>query len=133
MAEVAPKESIMSLITDTFKQRKVVRDSKLAVEFVVEESLICLKCSRESMGRNYEDTAQNQRDFCVEHDYNTDKQAERTSSLEGQNVEKEEEKPNLKRRNTSVEESLAIVQGEGLLKKMKISDEPQASNEMDTG
>ena len=71
------------------------------------------------MGRNYEDTTQSQRDFylCVEHDYNADKQAQRTSSLEGQNVEKEEEKPNLRRRNTSVEESLAIVEGEGLLKK----------------
>ena len=87
----------------------------------MEESFSCLKYSGND--GTVEVTIQGETDWCLELVDNVEKQVERVTSVGRQNGEKNEEKPNLKRRNNSLEES--IVEGEGSLKKMKISAEPR--------
>lgn len=121
MAEVAPRESIMSLVTETSEQRRVLKSASIAVEPVVEDSVSCFNCTGNV--ETVEDTTQDKRNtlWCPQLVNSADKQAQK--SVGRQSDESNEEKPNLKRRNNSLEESL--VEGEGSLKKMKITTELQ--------
>lgn len=121
MAEVAPRESIMSLVTETSEQRRVLKSASIAVEPVVEDSVSCFNCTGNV--ETVEDTTQGKRNtlWCPQLVNSADKQAQK--SVGRQSDESNEEKPNLKRRNNSLEESL--VEGEGSLKKMKITAELQ--------
>lgn len=121
MAEVAPRESIMSLVTETSEQRRVLKSASIAVEPVVEDSVSCFNCTGNV--ETVEDTTQGKRNtlWCPQLVNSADKQAPK--SVGRQSDESNEEKPNLKRRNNSLEESL--VEGEGSLKKMKITAELQ--------
>lgn len=121
MAEVAPRESIMSLVTETSEQRRVLKSASIAVEPVVEDSVSCFNCTGNV--ETVEDTTQDKRNtlWCPQLVNSADKQAQK--SVGRQSDESNEEKPNLKRRNNSLEESL--VEGEGSLKKMKITAELQ--------
>lgn len=121
MAEVAPRESIMSLVTETSEQRRVLKSASIAVEPVVEDSVCCFNCTGNV--ETVEDTTQGKRNtlWCPQLVNSADKQAQK--SVGRQSDESNEEKPNLKRRNNSLEESL--VEGEGSLKKMKITAELQ--------
>jgi len=111
MAEVAPRESIMSLVTEKSEKRRVLRSARISVEPVMED----FSC-RGNVG-TVEGTTQGKRNtiWCSQHVNNADRHAGRQSE------ETNEEKPNLKRRNNSLEESL--IEGEGSLKKMKITAE----------
>lgn len=121
MAEVAPRESIMSLVTETSEQRRVLKSASIAVEPVVEDSVSCFNCTGNV--ETVEDTTQGKRNtlWGPQLVNSADKQAQK--SVGRQSDESNEEKPNLKRRNNSLEESL--VEGEGSLKKMKITAELQ--------
>lgn len=121
MAELAPRESIMSLVTETSEQRRVLKSASIAVEPVVEDSVSCFNCTGNV--ETVEDTTQDKRNtlWCPQLVNSADKQAQK--SVGRQSDESNEEKPNLKRRNNSLEESL--VEGEGSLKKMKITAELQ--------
>ena len=114
MADVAPRESIMSLVTEKSEQRRVLRSAHIYVEPVMEDSVSCFSCSGNV---TVEATTQDKRNtlWCSQLVNNAEKHAGRQSD---ENIK---EKPNLKRRNNSLEESL--IEGEGLLKKMKITAE----------
>ena len=121
MAEVAPRESIMSLVTETSEQRRVLKRTNIAVEPVIEDSVSCFNCSGNV--EIVEDPTEGKSNtlWCSQPVNNAEKQAQKRMGR--QSDESNEEKPNLKRRNNSLEESL--VEGEGSLKKMKISAELQ--------
>lgn len=124
MAEVAPRESIMSLVTEKFEPRRVLKGINITVEPVIEDYSSCFNCSGD--GEAVEETTEsaNATIWCLEPVNSVEKQAERVASMEVQNGEKNEEKPHLKRQNNSLEWNL--VEGERSLKKMKISNaEPQ--------
>lgn len=111
MADVAPRESIMSLVTGKSEQRRVLRRASISVQPVMGD----YSCSG-NVG-TVESTTQGKRNtvWSSQLGNNAEKHAGRQSD------ESNEEKPNLKRRNNSVEESL--IEGEGSLKKMKITAE----------
>lgn len=123
MAEVAPRESIMSLVTEKSEQRRILKGTNITVESVVEDSVSCFNCN--GNGETVKETAQSKENnvWCLEPVDNVDNQAERVASMERQNGEKNEEKPNLKRVNNSLEKRL--VEGERSLKRLKISAEPE--------
>ena len=113
MAEVAPRESIMSLVIVKSEQRRILKGASSAVEPLIED-----------YGGNEEtdeETSQYKRDtvWCFEPANHVKQQAERDASMESQNAEKNEEKPNLKRANNLLE--MSLTEGERSLKKMKIS------------
>ena len=119
MAEVAPRESIMSLITEKSEQRRVLKRASIAVEPVTEDSESCFDCS--GYVETVEDTKQWKKNtlWCSQLVNNAEKHARK--SVGRQSDDTNEEKPNLKRTNTLLEESL--IEGEGSLKKMKITAE----------
>lgn len=128
----------MSLTTQRSKrQRRPTIDSQFTTKSVMEESLICLMCSTEQLEIKDEDTTHGKAEIynlCTEHGYDRHKQEKEYFCFlcyEKQSCEKEEEKTNLKRRNTSVEGSFHEV--EGSLKKIKICCDTQAPNKTGTG
>ena len=129
MADVSPKESIMSLITTTPDKRQIRKDTKQELDTLEEEeSLSCLKWPENA--ESVEDAGCLR---CLESVSSMDKKSEmeitnvdcQTERLSGQS----EEKPNLKRRQNSLDKRIA--DGEGSFKKMKISGEPQDEQAMD--
>lgn len=120
MAEVAPRESIMSLVTKKSEQKRVLKRASVAVEPVMEDSVSCFDCS--GYVETVEDTKQCKKNtlWCAQLLNSTEKRARK--SVGRQRDERNEEKPNLKRRSNLLEESL--IEGERSLKKMKITAEP---------
>lgn len=113
MADVAPRESIMSLVTEKSEQRRVLRSARISIEPLMEDSESCFSCSGNMW--TVEDTTEDKRNarWCSQLVKNAEKHVGRQSDKSN------EEKLNLKRRTNSLEESL--IEGEGSLKKMKIT------------
>ena len=129
MADVSPKESIMSLIATTPEKRQIRKDTKQELDTLEEEeSLSCLKWPENA--ETVEDTGYLR---CLESASSTGKRSDmeitngdsETERLYGQS----EEKPNLKRRQNSLDKRIA--DGEGSFKKLKISGESQDAQTMD--
>ena len=113
MAEVAPRESIMSLVTEKSEQRRVLRSARISVEPVMEDSESCFSDSGSVW--TVEDTTRGKKNafWCSQLVKNAEKHVGRQSD------QSNEQKPNLKRQTSSLEESL--IEGEGSLKKMRIT------------
>ena len=107
----------MSLTTTTPEKRKNRKDRKIEIELLEEESLRCYKWPE-----NVETVEETEYHWSLETVTNTDIQVEMEKDTEDLETERQygenEEKPNLKRRKISLDES--IVDGEGSLKKLKI-------------
>lgn len=117
MADVSPRESIMSLTTTSPEKRKRAKKLELETEALEEESLSCLK-----LPETVEETEYH---WALESADKTEKHEEMemtTGDLKRHYGDSSnEEKPNLKRRQNSLDES--IVEGDASLKKLKISSE----------
>lgn len=118
MAEVAPRESIMSLTTGTPEKRKTRRDTEMELDALEEESLSCLKWPENA--ETVEEPGCLWRSESVS---DTEKHVEMEDCERGRLHNENEEKPNLKRRQNSLDAS--VLDGEGSLKKLKISPESQ--------
>lgn len=120
MAEVAPRESIMSLVTKKSEQKRVLKRASVSVEPAMEDSVSCFDCS--GYVETVEDTKRCKRNtlWCSQLVNSTEKRARK--SMGRQRDERNEEKPNLKRRTTLLDDSL--IEGERSFKKMKITAEP---------
>ena len=122
MAEVCPKESIMSLITAKPEKRKTRKRAKRVEmgSLEEEESITCLKLPRNSVEMDEE----NEYFRCLESSNSQDTKSETEITTEEDEsairaADEGEEKPNLKRRKESLHKGL--VDGDRFLKKLKIS------------
>ena len=117
MADVSPRESIMSLTTTSPEKRKRAKKLELETEALEEESLSCLKLPETVEETEYH-WALESADKTEKHE----KMEMATGDLKRHYGDSSnEEKPNLKRRPNSLDES--IVEGDASLKKLKISSE----------
>ena len=117
MAEVSSTESIMSLTTTTPEKRKRAKKLEKETNILEEESLSCLKLPETVEETEYHWTSEST-DKTEKHE-----EMEMTAGDLKRHYgdSSNEEKPNLKRRQNSLDES--IVEGDTSLKKLKISSE----------
>lgn len=114
MAEVSPRESIMSLTTTSPEKRKRAKKLEVETDILEEESLSCLKLPETVEETEYHWTLQST-DKTEKHE----EMEMTTGDLKRHGDSSNDEKPNLKRRQNSLDES--IVEGDTSLKKLKIS------------
>ena len=88
MAEVAPRESIMSLVTEKSGERRIMKGTNIAVEPLMEDSISCFNCG----GQGETEDAQSKKNtvWFVDPFNNAENQTEIVASMERQNDNKNE-------------------------------------------